>query len=77
EPRALHVYSAEGRLRPVGTRFVVRQLAGRTRVAVHEGAVQVENRAGQGLLLAIGPQQDFDRVRIGAPDPLAVGIGGL
>ncbi|MBE1043224.1 FecR domain-containing protein, partial [Escherichia coli] len=50
----LHVYSAEGRLRPVGTRFDVRQFAGRTRVAVHEGAVQVENHAGQGLLLPSG-----------------------
>lgn len=56
DPRPLHVYSAEGRLRPVGTRFDVRQFAGRTRVAVHEGAVQVENRAGQGLLLPSGRQ---------------------
>lgn len=54
DPRPLHVYSAEGRLRPVGTRFDVRQFAGRTRVAVHEGAVQVENHAGQGLLLPSG-----------------------
>ncbi|OPL28796.1 hypothetical protein B5L72_19325, partial [Pseudomonas aeruginosa] len=63
DPRPLHVYSAEGRLRPVGTRFDVRQFAGRTRVAVHEGAVQVENRAGQGLLLPSGRQLDFDRER--------------
>ncbi|NQC94514.1 DUF4880 domain-containing protein, partial [Pseudomonas aeruginosa] len=70
DPRPLHVYSAEGRLRPVGTRFDVRQFAGRTRVAVHEGAVQVENHAGQGLLLPSGRQLDFDRERLGAPQPL-------
>ncbi len=75
DPRPLHVYSAEGRLRPVGTRFDVRQFAGRTRVAVHEGAVQVENRAGQGLLLPSGRQLDFDRERLGAPQPLPVGSG--
>lgn len=75
DPRPLHVYSAEGRLRPVGTRFDVRQFAGRTRVAVHEGAVQVENHAGQGLLLPSGRQLDFDRERLGAPQPLPVGSG--
>lgn len=73
--RARCTYSAEGRLRPVGTRFDVRQFAGRTRVAVHEGAVQVENRAGQGLLLPSGRQLDFDRERLGAPQPLPVGSG--
>ncbi|MFX7540773.1 hypothetical protein ABTJ80_19925, partial [Acinetobacter baumannii] len=60
---------------PVGTRFDVRQFAGRTRVAVHEGAVQVENHAGQGLLLPSGRQLDFDRERRGAPQPLPVGSG--
>ncbi|WP_175573506.1 FecR domain-containing protein, partial [Pseudomonas aeruginosa] len=75
DPRPLHVYSAEGRLRPVGTRFDVRQFAGRTRVAVHEGAVQVENHAGQGLLLPSGRQLDFDRERLGVPQPLPVGSG--
>ncbi|MDY7724947.1 FecR domain-containing protein, partial [Pseudomonas aeruginosa] len=75
DPRPLHVYSAEGRLRPVGTRFDVRQFAERTRVAVHEGAVQVENHAGQGLLLPSGRQLDFDRERLGVPQPLPVGSG--
>lgn len=58
----LWVETAEGRLRPVGTRFDVRQLDGRTRIAVLEGAVQVyPAQAKDALRLEAGQQTEFSR----------------
>lgn len=47
-PRPLVVLTADGALRPIGTRFSVRRAQGdaASRVAVFEGAVEVESRRG-------------------------------
>jgi len=63
--RPLVVETAEGRLRPVGTRFDVRQLDGKTRIAVLEGAVQVyPAHAKDFLRLEAGQQTEFSRALI-------------
>lgn len=60
--RPLLVETAEGLLRPIGTRFNVRQLDGKTRIAVLEGAVQVyPAQAKASLHLEAGQQTDFSR----------------
>lgn len=65
EKRPLVVETAEGQLRPVGTRFDVRQFDGRTRIAVLEGAVQVyPSQAKDFLRLEAGQQTDFSRALI-------------
>ncbi|MBO3275111.1 FecR domain-containing protein [Pseudomonas schmalbachii] len=75
DPRPLHMYSEEGRLQPIGTRFDVRQLDGGTRVAVYEGAVKVENLGGHSEVVPAGRQMDFDRHRLGAAQALEPGSG--
>lgn len=65
EQRPLLVETAEGLLRPIGTRFNVRQLDGTTRIAVLEGAVQVSPaQATDSLRLDAGQQTDFSRTLI-------------
>lgn len=48
-PRPLVVWTADGAVRPIGTRFSVRRAEGdaASRVAVFEGAVEVESRHGR------------------------------
>lgn len=62
-PRPFIVESAQGSMRALGTRFVVRQIDQGSRIAVTEGAVEVtrkDNAAGRFVVQA-GQQADFDR----------------
>ncbi|MCY1351937.1 Protein FecR [compost metagenome] len=66
--RPLLVETREGTLRPVGTRFSVRQLDGETRVAVLEGAVELRPaRAAQPVLLPAGQQARFSASAVETP----------
>ncbi|QUN41701.1 FecR domain-containing protein [Burkholderia cenocepacia] len=70
--RPLVVVTAQGELRPLGTRFAVRQRDGATRVEVFAGAVQVQPvdaSAGMRVIVA-GEGADFTRDAIDAPAPL-------
>jgi transmembrane sensor len=59
-PRPFIVDTAQGGLRPLGTRFGVRRLDDRTRVAVFEGAVEVRPAASpQAAVVGAGEQMAF------------------
>lgn len=69
--RPLLVATREGIARPVGTRFTVRQLDGRTEVAVFEGAVQLQPaRAAVPVLVPAGRQARFSAARVERPTAL-------
>lgn len=70
-PRPFLVAVAEGRVRALGTRFVVRQLDGRSRVAVFAGAVQVSPRdaPSANTIIPAGKQSTFSRTRVDALVP--------
>ncbi len=76
-PRPLQVITAQGTLAAQAARFNVRQLAGRTRVAVFEGNVQVSPTGlhGYPLMLDAGRQVEFDLAAWRAPAPLDPGAG--
>lgn len=59
--RPFVVSTPQGRLQALGTRFSVREVAARTRLAVFEGAVRVELAAGgaTGLTVGAGQRTDF------------------
>lgn len=70
--RPLVVATAQGELRPLGTRFAVRQRDGATRIEVFAGAVRVQPvdvTAGT-RVIAAGESADFTRDAIGAPAAL-------
>ncbi|MBV2159823.1 DUF4880 domain-containing protein [Achromobacter denitrificans] len=69
DPRPLSVVTAEGSIRSLGTRFIVRQHAGRTSVAVLESAVEVAPWAGAGSasVLHAGQQTRFSRDAVEEP----------
>ena len=71
DPRPLLVATAEGSIRSLGTRFTVRQRAGRTSVAVQESAVEVSPRSECRCvrLLHAGEQTQFSRDAVEAPRP--------
>ncbi len=73
--RPLLVETAEGRVRPVGTRFSVRQFEDETQVAVFEGAVQLQPRHGAQLFLPAGQQAFFAADGVDTPVPLAAHAG--
>ncbi|MEG1041171.1 MAG: FecR domain-containing protein [Pseudomonas sp.] len=61
--RPLRVATREGRLQALGTRFSVREHAGRTYLAVLEGAIKVEPAKGvelEPLVVKAGEKTDFD-----------------
>ncbi|RYF22106.1 MAG: DUF4880 domain-containing protein [Comamonadaceae bacterium] len=70
--RPLRVRTAEGLVGAVGTRFTVRQHAGRTSVAVLQGAVDLipAHALQPALRLHAGEQGDFSRHAAGAAEPL-------
>ncbi|MCA8254762.1 FecR domain-containing protein [Burkholderia sp. AU31624] len=72
--RPLVVATAQGELRPLGTRFAVRQRDGATRVEVFAGAVRVQpdDATADARVIAAGEGADFTRDMIGAPAPLDV-----
>lgn len=72
DPAPVHrpfvVQTAQGSLRALGTRFLVREEGGRVRVAVFDGAVQVQPaRTDSGLVLAAGEQTVFTAREAAAP----------
>lgn len=73
--RPFVVRTAQGSLRPVGTRFAVRQDAGHTRLGVFEGAVDIapEQLAGAARRVHAGEQASFTREQIGALEALPAG----
>lgn len=65
--RPLVVHTGEGVLRPLGTRFSVRQFDGSARVAVFEGAVQLRTaRSQHATVVRAGEQVAFEADRVGA-----------
>ncbi len=68
-PRPFLVETAEGRLRPLGTRFSVRQGANESHVAVFEGAVEVLTTGGAQRTLGAGEQAAFRVDHIGEAAP--------
>lgn len=57
--RPFRVSSADGSIRPIGTRYAVRLEHGATHVAVFEGAVEITTRHDRSLRLAAGEQLRF------------------
>lgn len=53
DARPLRVQTAEGRIRALGTRFVVRQLDSRTEVSVEEHAVEIQPRLATAALTRV------------------------
>ena len=70
-PRPLRVATHEGLLQALGTRFTVRQGAGRTQVAVLQGAVRIAPGDGSATqVLTAGQRTRFDVRQIEAPVPV-------
>ncbi|QKV52199.1 FecR domain-containing protein [Comamonas antarctica] len=71
DPRPLWVETAEGSIRPLGTRFTVRQHSGHTDVAVLESAVEISARGafGSPRVLQAGEQTRFTREAVEPPGP--------
>lgn len=65
--RPLLVRTAQGSLRALGTRFEVRQAAGRTWLGVQQGAVEITPRHGRPVVIAAGQSTQFDASRVAAP----------
>ena len=67
--RPFLIETAQGELQPLGTRFVVRQQAGASRVDVFEGAVDIRPHDGAGAprILRAGEQTNFTRNAITEP----------
>nr|WP_254926562.1 FecR domain-containing protein [Janthinobacterium sp. PC23-8] len=65
-PRPFLVGVGEGAIRALGTRFAVRQLDGRSQVAVFEGAVELRPRDAPSIATVIpaGRQSAFSRARV-------------
>ena len=71
--RPLRVATQEGRMQALGTRFTVRELGGRTCLAVIEGAVHIQPAhaaAGAGSVVQAGERADFDNRTVGRPQPV-------
>jgi transmembrane sensor len=69
--RPFIVRTAQGSLRPLGTRFDVRSLDGSTRVAVFEGAVEVRPAASaQAAVVHAGEQMEFKAGALQAVQPV-------
>lgn len=74
--RPLRVQTEHGVIRPVGTRFCVRQQAADSRVCVFAGAVDIQPReGGSPLRLDAGQVASFDNRQVLRPMPLPVGAG--
>ncbi|WP_155028410.1 FecR domain-containing protein, partial [Burkholderia pseudomallei] len=68
-PRALVIATAHGDVRPVGTRFSVRERGDATRVDVFDGAVRIAPRraVGRAPLITAGQGADFTRDALAGP----------
>ncbi len=65
--RPLLIATRYGRLRPLGTRFIVKQRSNSISLAVLEGAVEIITSGGQQHVLNAGWQTHFDHDAIAAP----------
>jgi transmembrane sensor len=73
-PRPLVVCTAQGSLRPLGTRFAVRRLDEATRVTVFEGAVEVRPiKSAQTAIVRAGEQTAFSSGALQAARPADAG----
>ncbi|AJY40185.1 FecR family protein [Burkholderia humptydooensis] len=72
--RPLVIATAHGDVRPVGTRFSVRERGDATRVDVFDGAVRIAplRAAGEPPLISAGQRADFTRDALAGP-PRAIG----
>lgn len=70
QARPFVVETAEGSIRPIGTRFSVRQFDGETHAAVFEGAVEILTVRGREHLLHAGEQSRFQAHQISAATPV-------
>ncbi|MHA4871585.1 FecR domain-containing protein [Duganella sp. PWIR1] len=66
-PRPFLVAVSEGRIRALGTRFVVRQREAESRVSVFSGAVEVSPSDAQPVVITTGKQATFSRASVSAP----------
>lgn len=65
-PRPFVVQTAQGSIRPIGTRYSVRQLADETHAAVFEGAIEINTLGGAQTILHAGEYGQFQASRIGS-----------
>ena len=66
--RPFIVDSAQGRMRALGTRFMVRQRNGQTELAVLQGTVEIRTRDGhQPVLVHAGEKTNFNHMQIDSP----------
>ncbi|MBK1714902.1 FecR domain-containing protein [Rubrivivax gelatinosus] len=63
--RPFVVQTVAGELRPLGTRFRVRERGDELELAVYEGAVDIRPTAGPARVLAAGEQARFDTAGVG------------
>ena len=70
DDRPFLVQTAEGQLQALGTRFSVRQLPGRTQVAVFDGAVRIRARQAQAVVVDAGYQTSFSDTLIADLQPV-------
>lgn len=72
DQRPFIVHTQDGRIRALGTRFCVRQLAEHTRVGVEQAAVEIRpyGHSDQPLRLEAGQQVTFDRDEVDAIESL-------
>jgi len=75
DSRPLVVVTADGVLRPIGTRFSVRRRETQTRLAVLDGRVRIEPAAvAETKTLAAGQQAHFESRRIGRIENIDAGV---
>jgi transmembrane sensor len=74
--RPFDVATAQGRVRALGTRFLVRTDAAQTRVTVLEHAVEVCPRSAAAVRVEAGRQLTFSATGCGAPQPAPAGADG-
>ena len=68
--RPLLVKTAQGYLQPIGTRFIVRQLEGKTRLGVAEGEVEIQPANTSPQRISAGQRADFSQHGIQPVQPL-------
>ncbi|MGF6691412.1 transmembrane sensor [Metapseudomonas resinovorans] len=74
DPRPFIVETEQGRLQPLGTRFLVRREGESTRVIVLESAVAAAPRSASGeRVIQAGEQVRIDREHLGRSEPAPVG----
>ncbi len=70
-PRPFYVETQQGRLRALGTRFLVHQRTDDSKIAVFEGAVEIRpaDAPDTPCIIRAGGQTSFSRTAIGEPQP--------